>query len=274
MLCYSTGSLPDGCTPDQIAEILLPSPFRGIEYVVTPHDLTTSEDGGRWKALRVSWEARGFRVRNVHLGHPHLLGPEPHQPGFAAREPAARKLRWEAAGAAARIATGLGAPHLTVTTGILDANEDAGWQEGLVEQGLKWLIGRKPSGLKILIEQEPEHVIHRADQLLRLCRSFPGEVFANFDVGHSAVIGENIPAAVKALGPYLRNVHLEDIGGRVHRHLLFGEGDIDFGAVFTALRGIGYSGDLTPDLYPFKDKAKLALAASRDFLERHGVMGG
>lgn len=274
MLCYSTGSLPDGLGPDEVAEILLPTPFRGIEYVVTPEDLPRADDAGLWKSWRVSWEARGFRVRNVHLGHPHLLGPQPHEPGLASREPSARRRRWEAAAAAARIATGLGAPHLTVTTGLRAPGEETGWQEGLVEQGLRWLIARKPAGLKILIEQEPEHVIHRADQLLRLCRACAGEVFANFDVGHSAVIGENTAAALKALGPYLRNIHLEDIAGGVHRHLLFGEGDIDFGAIFGTLNSLGYGGDLTPDLYPFKAEFERALAASKEFLERQGASGG
>jgi sugar phosphate isomerase/epimerase len=70
----------------------------------------------------------------------------------------------------------------------------------------------------------------------------------------------------------LRNLHLEDIRGRVHAHKLYGDGDIDFEPVFRALREIGYHGDYTPDLYPFKDEPEKAMAASEAFLRRHGVL--
>ena len=103
---------------------------------------------------------------------------------------------------------------------------------------------------------------------------FPGAVFANYDVGHGHVLGEDLGAAIRSLGPRLRNVHLEDIKGRVHRHLLYGEGDVDFSAVFAALRDIGYRGDYTPDLYPFKDDWKRAMEASAAFLREHGVLAG
>jgi sugar phosphate isomerase/epimerase len=56
----------------------------------------------------------------------------------------------------------------------------------------------------------------------------------------------------------------------VHKHLLFGDGDVDFAAIFAALRAIGYQGDLTPDLYPFKNDSAKALRASAEFLARHG----
>jgi sugar phosphate isomerase/epimerase len=42
---------------------------------------------------------------------------------------------------------------------------------------------------------------------------------------------------------------LEDIKDKVHRHLPFGEGDIDFPGVRTALAEIGYSGPLVIDLF-------------------------
>src|SRR5690606_23532619 len=103
-----------------------------------------------------------------------------------------------------------------------------------------------------------------------LCRRFEGDVFSNYDVGHGAVLGEDPAAAVRTLGPYLSNVHLEDIKGRMHKHLMFGEGDIDFKALFAALREIGYRGDLTPDLYPFKDRAPWAARESAEFLRRNG----
>jgi hypothetical protein len=44
MLCYSTGSLPDGLPLESIAELLSASPFTGVELVITPDMLALSGD--------------------------------------------------------------------------------------------------------------------------------------------------------------------------------------------------------------------------------------
>ncbi|HAO98585.1 MAG TPA: hypothetical protein DCQ83_00915 [Fibrobacteres bacterium] len=269
MLCYSTASLPDHLSARHIAELLLPTPFRGVEFVVRPEHLCLVGERSHWLGFRIELEARGLSVRNVQLGFPFLLGPVAHSPGLSSLDPFGRSRRIEAALAAARIAEQLGSPYVTVTTGLPERAGDFAWQEKLFFASLSEIVAKRPKSIKVAIEQEPEHVIHRTDQLLYLCRSFEGEVFSNFDVGHSFVAGEDPAAAVRTLGPYLSNIHLEDIKGRVHRHLMFGDGDIDFRALFTALRDVGYRGDLTPDLYPFKDEPVKALRESAEFLARY-----
>jgi fructoselysine 3-epimerase len=274
MLCYSTASLPDHFSASDIAETLLPTPFRGVEFVVKPQDLARATDASHWLGYRTELETRGLFVRNVQLGHPFLLGPVAHSPGLSSLDPFGRARRVEAALAAGRIAEMLGSPFLTITTGLPERTGDFALQERLFLDSLDRIVDGRPRSMKVAIEQEPEHVIHRADQLLALCRVFdpstgsgePGEVFANFDVGHSFVAGEDPAEAVRMLGKYLSNIHLEDIKGRTHKHLMFGEGDIDFRSLFGALRGIGYAGDLTPDLYPFKDEPVKALRESAEFL--------
>jgi len=52
MLCYSTGSLPFGATPEQIVQWLLPTPFRGIEWVISPNDLKLTTDQSHWFGIR------------------------------------------------------------------------------------------------------------------------------------------------------------------------------------------------------------------------------
>lgn len=271
MLCYSTASLPDRFTARDIAEALLPTPFRGVEYVVRPEDLPRAGDASYWRGFRLELETRGLPVRNVQLGHPHLLGPVAHAPGLSSLNPAGptgRKRRVEAARAAARIAEHLGSPFLTVTTGLPERDGDFAVQEACFRASLAELVAARPRGLQLAIEQEPEHVIRSAAQVRRECRAFEGAVFANYDVGHGAVLGEDPAEAVRLLGPYLSNLHLEDIKGRTHRHLMFGDGDIDFRSLFGALRDIRYAGDLTMDLYPFKDEWRWALRTSGEFLAR------
>ena len=292
MLCYSTGSLPFGATPEQIVQWLLPTPFRGIEWVISPNDLKLTTDQSHWFGIRKTFEARGFRVSNIHLGFPRLLSESPHRPGLAALNPTSRSHRTEAALSAARIAHLLGSPHITVTSGLpeivggmpADAfcgpafyerppgarSPDFNLQCKTFEMELALLIRHKPASVAVLIEQEPEMVIHSTEQVLTLCQKFEGEVFSNLDVGHSAVICEDISKAILSLGRYLRNVHLEDIAGQKHQHLLFGQGDIDFTALFSSLRAQKYDGDLTPDLYPFSEDPEFALSASAQFLRRFG----
>jgi sugar phosphate isomerase/epimerase len=266
MLCYSTASLPDRFFASDIAETLLPTPFRGVEFVVKPQDLARASDASYWLGYRTELETRSLRVRNVQLGHPFLLGPVAHSPGLSSLDPVGRMRRVDAALAAGRIAEMLGSPYLTITTGLPERAGDFAVQERLFLDSLDRIVTGRPGSMKVAIEQEPEHVIHGADQMLALCRVFEGEVFANYDVGHGFVAGEDPALAVRLLGKYLSNIHLEDIKGRTHKHLMFGEGDIDFNSLFGALRGIGYAGDLTMDLYPFKDEPVKALRASAEFL--------
>ncbi len=268
MHCYSTGSLPAGLSASQIAEILLPTVFRGIELVLTPEWLRQKGDESYWLGFRTELQARGFSVRNVHLGSPFLLGPQAHSPGLGSLIPEQRQLRIDAALAAMTIAKNLHCPFLTLTTGLPERG-DKDVQEKNVYASLQVLIDKRPKSVKIAIEQEPEHLIRSSKQLLNLCRTFEGEVFANFDVGHSHVLQENPAQAILELAPYLSNIHLEDIRDRVHQHLLFGAGNIDFLAIFGALRAIGYQGDLTPDLYPYCNQPEKGLTASQEFLRFH-----
>lgn len=272
MLCYSTGSLPDALSLPAIADLLTGTPFVGVELTVTPPMLARAADAAYWQGIRDAFREKGLAFRNVHLGAPSLLGPEPHRPGLSSLDPADRARKAEACEAAMGIAVALGSPHLTLTSGLTESEAVHARQEAAFREALAGLVARKPASLKLLVEQEPEHVIRSAAQLEALGLAFPGEVFATFDLGHSAVMGEDIAASVRRLAPFLRNLHLEDIRGRVHAHKLFGDGDIDFAPVFSALRAIGYHGDFTPDLYPFKDEPGRAMAAAEEFLRRHGVL--
>jgi sugar phosphate isomerase/epimerase len=272
MLCYSTASLPDALSLSAISDLLSGTPFTGVELTITPAMLAQASDTGHWHRIRDLFRENGLAFRNVHLGAPHLLGPRPHRPGLASLDASERAIKSAVVRTCMGIAAELGCPHLTLTSGLTESEEAHPRQEAAFRESLTGLLAVKPASVKLLIEQEPEHVIRSTGQLAALGRDFPGEVFATFDVGHSAVMGEDIAGCIRSLGPLLRNLHLEDIVGRVHAHKLYGEGDIDFDPVFRALREIGYQGDFTPDLYPFKDEPERAMRASEEFLRRHGVL--
>jgi L-ribulose-5-phosphate 3-epimerase len=63
------------------------------------------------------------------------------------------------------------------------------------------------------------------------------------DVGHLHCQGE-VPIAdqLRIWRSRLWNIHIEDMRRGIHEHLMFGEGEIDFGPVMRTLREIGYDG--------------------------------
>lgn len=274
MLCYSTGSLPDRFTPIEIAETLGGSPFRGVELVLTAAMLERAGDAAHWRGVREIFHAAGLAVRGVHLGSPFLLGPEAHKPGLSSLDDAGRGRKAMAAAQAVAVAGFLDCPSVCLTTGLPEDGAPPEAQIAALRGEIAALAAGLPAGMHLNVEQEPEHVIHSAVQMKALSDAFPGRLLLTFDVGHSHVLGEDIGAALRDLGPRLANLHLEDIRGRVHAHKLFGDGDVDFDAVFGTLREIGYRGDFTPDLYPFKDDYRRAMEASAAFLRRHGVLAG
>lgn len=274
MLCYSTGSLPDKFTLSQIAETLSATPFRGVELVLTANMLMRADESRYWHSVRDDFHAKSLAFRNVHLGAPFLMGPEAHKPGLSSLDVAGRRQKASAVTKAIAIAALLDCHAVCLTTGQPEPGADPAAQIAVLRAEIAALVRTLPSSIKLYVEQEPEHVIHSAAQMKALADEFPGKLLLNFDVGHSHVMAEDIGAVLRDLGPRLANIHLEDIQGRVHVHKLYGDGDVDFAALFKALHDIGYRGDYTPDLYPFKDEYVHALKASEAFLRRHGVLSG
>ena len=90
---------------------------------------------------------------------------------------------------------------------------------------------------------------------------------ANLDIGHCQVIGESIPTAIHLLGDRIWNLHVEDIPGRKHYHLIPGEGSIDWQAVKSALQAINYDRYLTVELYTHTEDPQSAAEKSFAFLD-------
>jgi sugar phosphate isomerase/epimerase len=89
----------------------------------------------------------------------------------------------------------------------------------------------------------------------------------NFDIGHFYCVGEDPAQTIRRLSSMVRHFHIEDIASsRVHRHLIPGDGAIDFAAVFQAIRDIRYEGWITVELYPYVDDPDQAARLAYDRL--------
>lgn len=108
----------------------------------------------------------------------------------------------------------------------------------------------EPAGVTLAIEPEPLLVIGSSQDALAMIEAVGSPALKiNLDVGHAQITDEDVAAMIRQLGPAIAHLHLEDIAGRIHRHLPFGAGDMDFGAIGQALDEIGYAGPYVVDLF-------------------------
>jgi sugar phosphate isomerase/epimerase len=106
----------------------------------------------------------------------------------------------------------------------------------------------------LAFEPEPGLVIGTVDDMMSfMARAASDRVRVNLDIGHAAITEPKLPAAIVRLGAAIVHTHIEDIAGKVHKHLVLGEGDIDFAVVRAALAGIMYRGDYTVDMFALGD---------------------
>jgi len=102
----------------------------------------------------------------------------------------------------------------------------------------------------IALEPEPLLVVGSSQEMAEMMRLVGSPCLkVNLDIGHAQITDADLCSTIRALGSDIVHLHLEDIKGRVHRHLLFGDGDIDWAAVRQALDAIGYGGPYVVDLF-------------------------
>jgi len=124
-------------------------------------------------------------------------------------------------------------------------------------------------GVNIGIECEPGLLLEYAQELADWIKRLNHPRFgANLDIGHSQVQGENLADVIHLLGGKIWNLHVEDIPGRKHYHMIPGEGTMPWGTIISALRGINYQRFLTVELYTHTQDPQMAAEKSFAFLNR------
>ncbi|MEI8195117.1 MAG: sugar phosphate isomerase/epimerase family protein [Phycisphaerae bacterium] len=123
--------------------------------------------------------------------------------------------------------------------------------------------------IRVGIECEPGLFIEYATELRELIDQMGSPMLgANLDLGHSVVIGEDIPTILQILKGRIWNCHIEDLPGRKHYHLIPGTGTLDWPALHAALAAIRYDRFLTVELYTYPDRPAEAAQESITFLRK------
>jgi sugar phosphate isomerase/epimerase len=189
--------------------------------------------------------------------HPSWIEPDRHY----------RQVRIDHTKRALTLAKELGASCITTEPGG-PVEPGASWQSALklfVEMIKPVAEHAEKEGVLLLVEPEPGLLIETVEQFEQFMQHIDSPaVGMNYDIGHAYCVGDDAAQTIPRVAKYIRHFHLEDIAAtRVHQHLIPGEGAIDFHAALRAIRGIGYTGWVTIELYPYvanpDEAARLAL---------------
>ncbi|MCI0688589.1 MAG: sugar phosphate isomerase/epimerase [Sporichthyaceae bacterium] len=204
----------------------------------------------------------------VETGARYLLDPRrKHAPTLLDDD---RDRRIDFLSRAVEIGTDLGAEAVSCWAGIRPphVSPNLAWDR-LVAGCAKVAERATAAGVPIGFEPEPGMLVETvADwQRLRARLGAPAAFGLTLDIGHCrAVEPDPVPECVRAAGPDLVNVQIDDMRRGVHEHLEFGTGEIDFPPVLAALHEVGYRGLVAVELPRHSHAAPDIAASSLRFL--------
>lgn len=220
--------------------------------------------------VRSALDRRGL-ARVVETGARYLLNPRlKHDPTLMNPEPARRDCRVDFLRRSIDIASALGAEAVSFWSGKAPSpvDEDEGLSR-LVEALQPVLQHAEKSRMPLAFEPEPGMFIDTLDRFAGLDERIAHPLFdLTVDVGHvHCSVEGDMAERLRAWGPRIRNIHIEDMIQGVHEHLMFGEGTIDFPPIFRALGEIGYARGIHVELSRHSHMAVEALRESAAFLK-------
>ncbi|QEH38322.1 D-tagatose 3-epimerase [Aquisphaera giovannonii] len=248
-------------TFDETAGRIAAIGYDGLELLAdVPHAWPAGLLEVQKQGIRDAMARTGLAFSNVNCFMMNAVA-DPRQPywypSFIDADRHYRQVRIDHTRRALSLCAELGAPHVTTEPGgPLEPGQSRQAAVDLFVEVLKPLAEHaERCGVLLLIEPEPGLLLETTDQYEEVADKVDAPSLGlNFDVGHAFCVGEDIPRAIARMARQIRHYHLEDIAAtRVHHHLVPGTGAIDFAEVVGAIRGTGYDGWLTVELYPFQD---------------------
>jgi sugar phosphate isomerase/epimerase len=240
----------------------------------SPHWLSHRVSDGEADAIRQLLDDTGLAVSNLNAntanGYFDPLPPENvFEPSLSSKNPTWRNWRIDYSLRTLNLAKMIGACCISVTSGQPGSGGEP--QAGIdlfVNSLRKVCDAAEKLNLLVGIEYEPGLLVERASELAEVIERVDSpSLGANLDIGHSYLCGESVEEAVALLAGRIWNVHVEDIRGRKHYHLIPGTGELPLEKYFHILKAGGYDGYLTVELYTYPDQPDEAGRASLRFLE-------
>jgi sugar phosphate isomerase/epimerase len=248
--------------------------YSGVEIMAdVPHAWPAWMLEEQKQSIRDALATNRLAISNINAFMMHAIN-DPRQrywyPSWIEPDRHYRQIRIDHTKRALTLARELGAPNITTEPGG-PVEPGASWKAALalfVEMLKPVAEHAAKEGVLLLVEPEPGLLIETADQFLELMQHLDSPAIGlNFDIGHAYCVKDDPAATIPRLARYIRHFHLEDIAAtRVHHHLIPGDGAIDFAATLRAIRGIGYQGWVTVELYPFIENPDEAARRALQFV--------
>ncbi|MGA2033489.1 MAG: sugar phosphate isomerase/epimerase family protein [Thermoguttaceae bacterium] len=274
-LAFSSNAYTHFSIEDTIARIAGLG-YAGLELLAdVPHAWPAGLLPERKRAIRACLEEHGLAIANVNAfmmnavadprqpyWHPSWIEPDPHY----------RAIRREHTKRALALAKELGAASIQTEPGgpPSPGQSRRAALDLFYEELMPCVELAQRLEVFLLIEPEPGLLIERFRQYLEFAARVDSPWLGlNFDIGHAYCVGEEPQQWIARMAPHTRHYHIEDIAAtRAHRHLVPGEGAIDFPAVLREITNSGYQGFVTVELYPYIDDPDAAGATAKRVLEK------
>lgn len=248
--------------------------FPAVEILAdVPHAWPDALDSASISAMARQLQSLGLAVSNVNancsFGYWKDAPPEPYfEPSLISPNPVHRADRTRLILKTLDMARAIGAANISITSGRMLGGMPPEPAARQFAESIKPILDRAEKlGIDVGIECEPGLFLEYASELHDWIGRLNHPRFgANLDIGHSQVLGESIPDAVRLLSGRIWNVHVEDIPGRKHYHMIPGEGTLDWAGLHAALKQIGYGRCLTVELYTHTANPHEAARRSYEFL--------
>jgi sugar phosphate isomerase/epimerase len=268
-LCYNTNGFAVQSLEDAIA-IIAETGYQAVAITLDVHHLNPFT----CSAPEVNEIARLLHRHKlacvIETGSRYLLDARrKHRPTLIDDEP---DTRLHFMYRAAEIAGDLGASAVSYWSG---ARPD-GWTspDGELFARLAYHVEKledlcKQHGTRAALEPEPGMLLESMADYDRLSGLLGFQPGLTLDVGHLECV-EPQPESVYPCkyAQTLYNVQLDDMVPGRHRHLFFGEGSVDFAAMFAALAEINYQGPACVELSEHSRNAVETAQKAKQFLDR------
>jgi len=250
--------------------------FQGVEILAdVPHAYPDAIDAKLIDGVVRTMQRFDLAVSNINcncsFGYWKDAPPEPYfEPSLISPNPQHRADRSRLIVKAMQFAKQVGAKNISITSGRCLGGMPPNVAAEQFVESIKPLLDRAQTlGIDIGIECEPglfiEYVAELREWVDRLKSPRLG---ANLDVGHSHVLGESVPQVIEMLRGRIWNMHIEDLPGRKHYHMIPGEGTFDWAALKAAVAKIGYDRFATVELYTHTADPQSAAEKSFAFLDK------
>jgi len=244
--------------------------FRGIEIMGDrPHLYPPDYPEAVLADLKQAIDASGMRVTNVNSFTLFAVG-DTYLPSWIEPDEEKREIRIQHTVDSLRVAKALDCSNISVPPGGPMGTATRKESMALFHEGIEKVVPiAEELGVRILVEPEPGLMIENTHEFKEFIKGIRSKaVGINFDIGHFYCAGEDPRMALEELFEWVGHMHLEDIGSsREHRHLIPGHGAIDFVDVFQSIASLGYTGDISLELYPYVDTPEEAGRESLNYLK-------